>query len=302
MERRIERGRELPVNQYLPPVILLLVAIFWGTSYGVAKEALLFTSVLVFLVIRFVMTTLILLPIVIYRKNIAHWKSVIPTGVILFLIFVCETYGIKNTTASNAAFLISLFVVFTPFVEWLVNKKKPTNKLFFLSIVSVIGVFLLTNITTHELNINTGDILMLMAALLRGIMVVFTKKVMVDKDVDPIMVTSVQSSVVSIFSIILLLSIHDFEWVHLIPLDLSFWLLAIYLVLFCTVFAFYAQNYSVKKMSPTKVSILIGSEPIFGALFAFLWLSERFTFVQAIGAGLIFVVTLMVTRKETSSL
>ncbi len=302
MERRIERGRELPVNQYLPPVILLLVAIFWGTSYGVAKEALLFTSVLVFLVIRFVMTTLILLPIVIYRKNIAHWKSVIPTGVILFLIFVCETYGIKNTTASNAAFLISLFVVFTPFVEWLVNKKKPTNKLFFLSIVSVIGVFLLTNITTHELNINTGDILMLMAALLRGIMVVFTKKVMVDKDVDPIMVTSVQSSVVSIFSIILLLSIHDFEWVHLIPLDLSFWLLAIYLVLFCTVFAFYAQNYSVKKMSPTKVSILMGSEPIFGALFAFLWLSERFTFVQAIGAGLIFVVTLMVTRKETSSL
>ncbi|WP_375321966.1 DMT family transporter [Aliivibrio logei] len=301
MERRIERGRELPVNQYLPPVILLLVAIFWGTSYGVAKEALLFTSVLVFLVIRFVMTTLILLPIVIYRKNIAHWKSVIPTGVILFLIFVCETYGIKNTTASNAAFLISLFVVFTPFVEWLVNKKKPTNKLFFLSIVSVIGVFLLTNITTHELNINTGDILMLMAALLRGIMVVFTKKVMVDKDVDPIMVTSVQSSVVSIFSVALLLSIHGFEWINLIPLDLSFWLLAIYLVLFCTVFAFYAQNYSVKKMSPTKVSILMGSEPIFGALFAFLWLSESFTLIQIIGASLIFIATFIVTRQEAKA-
>ncbi|MGR6833441.1 EamA family transporter [Aliivibrio wodanis] len=166
------------------------------------------------------MTTLVLLPIVIYRKNLAHWKSVIPTGGILFLIFVCETYGIKNTTASNAAFLISLFVVFTPFVEWLVNKNKPTNKLLFLSIISiisVIGVLLLTNVTTDELNINTGDILMLMAALLRGVMVVFTKKVMVDKDVDPIMVTSVQSSVVSIFSIVLLLSIYGFEWVNLIP-------------------------------------------------------------------------------------
>ncbi|KAB2825480.1 DMT family transporter [Aliivibrio finisterrensis] len=298
MERRIERGRELSVNQYLPSVILLLVAFFWGTSYGVAKEALLFTSVLVFLVIRFVITTLVLLPIVIYRKNITHWKSVIPTGFILFLIFVCETYGIKNTTASNAAFLISLFVVFTPFVEWVVNKNKPTNKLLFLSIISVIGVFLLTNMTTHELTINMGDILMLMAALLRGVMVVFTKKVMVDKDVDPIMVTSIQSSVVSIFSIILLLSIHGFEWVYLIPLDLSFWLLAIYLVLFCTVFAFYAQNYSVKKMSPTKVSILMGSEPIFGALFAFLWLSESFTIVQIIGASLIFIATFIATRQE----
>lgn len=301
MERRIERERELSVNQYLPSVMLLFIAIFWGTSYGVAKEALLFTSVLVFLVIRFVMTTLVLLPIVIYRKNIAHWKSVIPTGVVLFLIFVCETYGIKNTTASNAAFLISLFVVFTPFVEWLVNKNKPTNKLLFLSIISVIGVFLLTNINAHQININKGDILMLMAALLRGVMVVFTKKVMVDKDVDPVMVTSVQSSVVSIFSIILLLSIHGFEWVNLIPLDLSFWLLAIYLVLFCTVFAFYAQNYSVKKMSPTKVSILMGSEPIFGALFAFLWLSESFTLVQVIGASLIFIVTFIVTRQEAKA-
>lgn len=298
MERRMERGRELPLNQYLPSVILLLVAFFWGTSYGVAKEALLFTSVFVFLVIRFVMTTLVLLPIVIYRNNIAHWKSVIPTGFILFLIFVCETYGIKNTTASNAAFLISLFVVFTPFVEWLVNKNKPTNRLFFLSIISVVGVLLLTNMTTHELTINMGDILMLIAALLRGVMVVFTKKVMVDKDVDPIMVTSIQSSVVSIFSIILLLSIHGFEWVYLIPLDLSFWLLAIYLVLFCTVFAFYAQNYSVKKMSPTKVSILMGSEPIFGALFAFLWLSESFTLVQVIGASLIFIATFIATRQE----
>ena len=217
---------------------------------------------------------------------------------ILFLIFVCETYGIKNTTASNAAFLISLFVVFTPFVEWLVNKRKPTNRLFFLSIISVVGVLLLTNMTTHELTINMGDILMLMAALLRGVMIVFTKKVMVDKDVDPIMVTSIQSSVVSIFSIILLLSIHGFEWVYLIPLDLSFWLLAIYLVLFCTVFAFYAQNYSVKKMSPTKVSILMGSEPIFGALFAFLWLSESFTIVQIIGASLIFIATFIATRQE----
>ena len=301
MERCIERGRELSVNQYLPSIMLLLVAIFWGTSYGVAKEALLFTSVLVFLVIRFVMTTLVLLPMVIYRKNIAHWKSAIPTGVVLFLIFVCETYGIKNTTASNAAFLISLFVVFTPFVEWLVNKNKPTKKLLFLSIISVIGVFLLTNINIHQMNINKGDILMLMAALLRGVMVVFTKKVMVDKDVDPIMVTSVQSSVVSILSVVLLLSIHEVEWVNLIPLDLSFWLLAIYLVLFCTVFAFYAQNYSVKKMSPTKVSILMGSEPIFGALFAFLWLSESFTLVQVIGASLIFIATFIVTRQEAKA-
>ena len=167
--------------------------------------------------------------------------------------------------------------------------------------MSVIGVFLLTNANVHQININIGDVLMLMAAVLRGFMVVLTKKVMVDKEVDPIMVTSVQSSVVSILSIILLLSIHGTEFIDTIPMEFSFWLLALYLVLFCTVFAFYAQNYSVKRMSPTRVSILMGSEPIFGALFAFLWLSESFTVIQIMGASLIFIVTFIVTRKETAS-
>ncbi len=43
-------------------VLLLLVAMVWGTSYGVAKEALVFYPVLGFLAVRFCLTFLILLP------------------------------------------------------------------------------------------------------------------------------------------------------------------------------------------------------------------------------------------------
>jgi drug/metabolite transporter (DMT)-like permease len=299
MEGNVIRESWMNVNRYLPTAMLLLVAIFWGTSYGIGKEALLFTTVVVFLVIRFLMTTLVLLPIVIYQRNYRNWTSVLPTGVVLFLIFVCETYGIKNTTASNAAFLISLFVVFTSVIEWVVNKKKPSNQLFLLSFISIAGVFLLTNNNINQLKMNIGDALMLMAALLRGAMVVYTKKIMVDKEVDPILVTMVQASVVSVLSIILFCSINGTEFIQLIPVEPSFWFLIMYLVLFCTVFAFYAQNYSVQKMSPTRVSILMGSEPIFGALFAFLWLSESFSMLQMAGATLILIVTFMVTKNKT---
>ncbi len=45
----------------------------------------------------------------------------------------------------------------------------------------------------------------------------------------------------------------------------------------------------------------MGSEPIFGALFAFAWLSESFTIVQIIGASLIVSATFIVTRKEAVS-
>ncbi len=42
-------------------LLLLLVAIFWGTSYGLTKNALLFSSVLMFITIRFKTSTLQLL-------------------------------------------------------------------------------------------------------------------------------------------------------------------------------------------------------------------------------------------------
>ena len=42
---------------------LLLVAIVWGTSYGVAKGALAFYPVLGFLAVRFLLTTALLAPV-----------------------------------------------------------------------------------------------------------------------------------------------------------------------------------------------------------------------------------------------
>lgn len=89
--------------------MLLLVAIFWGTSYGLTKEVLVYTSVLLFIAIRFSLTFFCLLPVVIrdFRHGLnSDWKVAIPTGLILCTTFLCEVYGISQTSASNAAFLI----------------------------------------------------------------------------------------------------------------------------------------------------------------------------------------------------
>ncbi|POF59183.1 EamA family transporter, partial [Vibrio vulnificus] len=49
----------------LTETLLLLVAVFWGTSYGLTKSALVYTSVLLFISIRFSITFLCMLPVVI---------------------------------------------------------------------------------------------------------------------------------------------------------------------------------------------------------------------------------------------
>jgi drug/metabolite transporter (DMT)-like permease len=69
----------------------------------------------------------------------------------------------------------------------------------------------------------------------------------------------------------------------------------IYLVLACTLFAFFAQNFAIKRSSPTRVGLLMGSEPAFGALFASVWLGEAVSAAGWIGGGLIVAASLMAT-------
>ncbi|WP_408908334.1 DMT family transporter [Variovorax paradoxus] len=62
---------------------------------------------------------------------------------------------------------------------------------------------------------------------------------------------------------------------HLPPATASFWWGMAYLVLLCTVFAFFAQNHAASRTSPSRVSLLMGSEPVFGALIAVWGFGER---------------------------
>jgi drug/metabolite transporter (DMT)-like permease len=278
---------------------LLLTAIFWGTSYGITKEALIYTSVLAFIVIRFGLTSLLLLPN--YwrdaRKGLTKdWKHALPTGVILLCIFLAETYGIFHTTASKAAFLISLCVLMTPFIEALTQKKWPHKSVLGFACLSVIGVLLLTQKESSfsALTFNIGDYCILLAALLRACMVVSTQMLLKGKQLSSLNTTYIQANVVSVGAFVVFM-ISDASLTDLVPAEGSFWGLAFYLVIFCTIFALFAQNYGVKHTTPSRVALLTGSEPAFGALFAFMWLGESLTIIQLIGGGCILVATLMAT-------
>lgn len=142
-------------NLWLADAMLLMVAIIWGSSYAVAKQALWFYPVLGFLAIRFGLTFILLVP----QLRGAGQRAVrpgLPLGLVMLGIFLCETWGVMLTSASNAAFLISLCVVFTPFVEWAMLRQRPGNLLFAASALSLAGVWLLTGGTNLSLNLGDG--------------------------------------------------------------------------------------------------------------------------------------------------
>lgn len=281
-----------PLALRLSDLALLLVAVVWGTSYGVAKGALVFYPVLGFLAVRFLLTFALLLPALARataRERRDALAAGLPLGMLMLCIFLCETFGLARTQASNAAFLISLCVVFTPFAEWWLLGQRPSRAMFAFAAVSLLGAALLSGGYSGDWSRwGWGDGLMLAAAVLRAITVCQTTRLTRRRNAPVLALTCIQTGVVGLGSLLLALALPG----SLPPLPSpgtagAFWLACIYLVLGCTVFAFLVQNWALRHSPPSRVGLLMGSEPAFGALFAVLWLGEQLSPTGWLGGALI---------------
>jgi drug/metabolite transporter (DMT)-like permease len=274
-------------NEVKTDLALLAVAAIWGSSYGVAKQALAYYPVLGFLAVRFALTFVVLLPQLrgAGRRALAPG---LPLGGLLLAIFLCETFGVALTSASNAAFLISLFVLFTPFVEWRLLGRRPSSGVLLACGASLLGVWLLTG--GPDPHFGPGDALMLGAAVLRALQVCATRWLTAKRPPPPLALTAVQSGVVA--SGCLLLGALLPGTLPPLPSAVPFWIGVIYLMLFATLFAFFVQNHALSRASATRVGLLMGSEPLFGALFASLSLHEHLGPTAWCGGVLIVAATL----------
>ncbi len=280
--------------------MLLLVAIFWGTSYGLTKDALMYVGVFSFIGIRFGLTFLMLLPVLVrdfkQGKN-QDWLRALPTGLVLSGIFVCEVSGVLYTSATNAAVLISLSMILTALAETLINRSRVSASLWLMGMLSCLGVLLLSLHSDFNLSFNLGDGLILLAAVGRAIMVTLTKRMTQNRSITTLSLTAIQSLVVMLMAIIVGWgSGESIAWPSLS--QPAFWLITLYLVLMCTLFAFFAQNLAISRTSPTRVALLMGSEPLFGALFAMLWLGESLSLIQWFGALLIIASVMRVSTSR----
>lgn len=254
-------------------LLLLLIAAIWGSSYSVVKTALAYYPVAGIIAIRFLLTALLLsrywLMLPAAQKR-ATALVALPTSLGLLAIFFAETAGVQHTTAGNAAFLVSLCLLLTPPVEWAWFGKRPAGRLWLAAIVSLFGTWLLTGMGRDSLN--QGDLLMLLAALIRAFQTCLTTRLTAGKAVDSMGLTAAQGLFVGGGALVVAPELS--AGLPALPVATEFWLAIAYLTLFCTLFAFWAMNRALAGSSPSKVALLLGSEPLWGALFAVFWLGE----------------------------
>lgn len=270
----------------LPDVLLLGSAVVWATSYAVTQQAAAWVPVAALLFIRFGITSVLLAPawlsIALPRSE---WLRVLVLGLLLTVTLSLEAWGVTMTSASNAALLISLCIVLTPMLEWGWLGRRPSRGEFVAAVVALLGALLLTSGSSKGFSL--GDGFFLAAAMSRTLMGVATRKQMVRFPIPALALTGIQSLAVALFAGVVLLAGSSLPSIPYVLEAPTFWGAVAWLVVGCTVFATGAQNLGAKHRSATRVALLTGTEPAFGALFASMWLGEVMGGTAWVGAGLI---------------
>lgn len=268
---------------------LLAVAVTWGSSYLVAKDVVTPDTVFAFLVLRFALAcfglALLLLPRIL-RITKTELALGALFGVILSIIFTLETYGVTKTSASNAGLIISLTIVMTPLLEQKVRCTHLPRTFYAATAVAVAGVGVLTQSGGFAVP-NIGDLLILLAAVARAVHVTVIAHVSESRTLDSSCVTLVQlCTALVVFTILSQVTGRGVIDVAA-HLDARSWLLIAYLSIVCTIFAFFIQIWAVRRTSPARVSLLLGTEPLWAAVVGFLVAGDHLTVPSVCGAALI---------------
>ena len=274
-------------------ICMFIATIFFGMTYVLTKICLNYSTELHIISFRFLIAfviSLIFLQRKIFPIKIKEILYSLILSVLLFMVFITMTIGVKYTTATNASFLISLSVIFIPFFSWIFNKEKPKKSIFIVLIIALIGIMLLT--LDKNLEFHIGDILCLICSLLFSFHVLITERFV--KNNNPITLGVLQFGGVAILSFLVQYPIEKFT----LPKNEKFWISLMILSVFCTALAYIIQTVSQKKLSSTLIGLILSLEPIFSGIFGYFILNEYLSFQQYVGAFLLLISVIYVSVKN----
>ncbi|GAA3017484.1 DMT family transporter [Kitasatospora albolonga] len=275
-----------PFGPFVRDLPVLGVAVAWGSSFLAVKNVATDQSVVAMLVLRFGVA-LPLLALFTWRGlrrfGPRQWLGGASLGLVLGAVFLLETYGAVHTSATNAGLVISLTMVFTPLAESALARTRLPRPFVAAAGLSVLGVALLTGGGGLRMP-GLGDLLVLGAALVRTAHVLTMARLKSIREADSGALTWVQLATATlVFAVIA-----PFTGTSPLTLAASYgaadWAVLLHLSLVCTIFAFVVQMWAVRTTSPSRVSLLLGTEPLWAAVFGITLAGDHLGTLGLLGA------------------
>ena len=261
---------------------LLGTTLIWGGTFVAMKIGLQDISSLLLIAIRFLVAALFFLAL--FGRSIfpipasAAIKGSI-LGLFLFLGFAAQTIGLNYTTASKSAFITGMMVVFTPLLQFVIEKRAPNFGNILGVVLAAVGLWFLTSPAGSEFNI--GDALTIVCAFMFGVYIVYLD--ITSKEMTALQLTFLQTASVSVFAWIGVVGFQSFTF----AVTPSALISLAYLTLLATILTTYVQTRFQKDTTPTRAVIIFTIEPVLASIYAYFILSERISEFGILGGSLI---------------
>ena len=259
-------------------LILLGITAIWGFTFPAMKVSLDYLPPILFLAYRFGLASLLML--LVFRSKVLKRETLkegFIVGLTLFFGHGFQIVGLKYTTASNSAFITSLYVVFTPFIAYFILRDRLKPRDVISLAVALAGLYLISG---ASLDFNYGDLLTVFCALSFAFQIVLIQK-FGEKDYLSLAFWQIFWNFVFSLAFALL-----FEPL-VPPTEPLPWLGVLYTSIFATVIAFTLQVKHQRNTKAHKAALIYSAEPIFGHIAAFLTIREVLSPKGYLGATLI---------------
>src|SRR4030042_3118556 len=193
------------MNRVRADLVLLLVALIWGSAFTVQRVAAQYFDAFTFNGLRFLLGGFFLLPFSklnqmrqaaqLVKPDDSGPHKAVPKGKVdrKALVFILlgggllfgaaglQQAGLESTTAGNAGFITTLYVVFVPVILVIFWREKIHWLSWFSAGVAIVGCLLLS--TGGKLRLAPGDALEMAAALLWALQMILVSRVVRHMDV-----------------------------------------------------------------------------------------------------------------------
>ena len=259
--------------------LLILVTAVWGWTFVVVRDSVMVYSVLGFLALRFTIASLSLGLFSFKRLRRGTFAAGAGIGICLAGGYLLQTYGLRYTTPTNSGLITGLFVVFAP-VASLALFKVRIDRVFLLPLgACLVGTLLLVGESPEAIRI--GDGLTLGCAACFGLHIALLSHYAQRHDATALALAQMVAT-----ALLCGLPWLFFESPSLPPVHVWFALLITGIL--ASALAFTVQTYVQQRLSASRTAVILTMEPVFAVFFGYLLAGDRLSWIQVIGALLIF--------------
>ncbi len=267
---------------------LLVLTLFWGTTFTLVKGVLAVASTGVFLAARFGVAAAVLGAAWLVRRDRVT-PGVLRDGAILgafvFGGFVLQTLGLASTTPSRSGFITGLSTLVVPFVARFLLRRRVRAAYWVGAALAVAGLAWLTRPFSDGIAaaVRWGDLLTLGCALAFAFQITFTSEWSPRHPLLPFVTVQIATTLAGA-----LLFIPLEGGPRLTPHGAAeFAGVVAFTGVAMTAIAFFVMNWAQRRTTAVRAALIFALEPVAAALFSHAWGGEPLGPADWLGGGLI---------------